>query len=196
MSRQNLCVKNATNTHANATKADLNCYLLNIDEPDRSDGDGDSDNEIDNINQYKILDIYPVYGIEDIKSSDFEQKLINDYTTILQTEDQLNEEEITKLLNAVDKQKMVIKSEIFKLHKNLYNITQDIENHTTLLNRTNKLFSNSEGKSDKTLFKLERMIEKLKTHLDFLNTQLSETREKKQMLIIQYWELIEQFNEK
>ena len=115
-SKHNLCVKNNNvyscyliDNMSQAQEDDLEELDTDQDSPDLSDND--SDIEIDD---YPVEDIYPVFSMMSFITdmNNFEDIVLEHYTTITEAEEEKNEDEVEQLLRTFDGQQKTLKDRI------------------------------------------------------------------------------------
>ncbi len=186
-SKHNLCVKNNTV---------YGCYLIDSmlqeDLEDLSDSDS-SDIEVDD---YPVEYIYPVFNMMSfIKHiADFEDTVLEHYTAITGTEEEMNENEVENLLQTFEKQKKILKDRIYKIHQDAFNTRRDISQAGTNLQRIYTLKERSAEERDRIRFGIERLAVETEEKIDILNDKLREKRNQADTLLKKYRKFIEQFD--
>lgn len=182
-SKINLCIKSGTV---------FNNYLVDnlVDESD--DSESDSDIEIDD---YPVEDIYPMYNMMTFLQyiNEFEDRVQQDYETIIQAEEEMNENNVQHLLMAFDQQKLSLKEKLFHIHQDAYNIRRDISKYGKNLQRSYSLKEKTINEKDRVRFQVERLVAETEAQIDTLNDKLKENRDHADLLLLKYQKYIEQF---
>ena len=186
LSKRNMCVKKG------------NCYLISGSDDEEeavANSDDESDDCIDiEIDDYPIEDILPVFTLEQFKADLDEEKILESYATIYEAEEEINEDEVNKLLEIFDEQKAKIKELIFEIHKEEYNIRRDLSQQGTNLQRVYALKERSSKERDRVRFKIERLALETEKAIDSLNDNLCERRIRANKLLHKCRDYIERFD--
>lgn len=195
VSEKNLCVKSGE---------DYECYTIedidpDIEEPESTDPEpndySDSESFEITIDEYPVNNILPVYNLDTfVETEQFEQMVIDDYSLIVDVEEEINELRVQTLIEQFDKQQHQIKDRMYELHSKAYNARRDIEKCSDNLERIYKLKEKTKNENDRTRFKVDRMATETEEKIDNLNEKLAVYRETADSLLGKYTDYITKFS--
>lgn len=162
----------------------------------------DSDSELDDnsddieVDDFPVKEIYPVFDLQNFLKniSDFEEQVILNYSTIYKSEEEINEQDVEKLLLLFENQKKHVKEQIYQLHQNTYNTRRDIVATGDKLLRLYKIKRQSESAKDNIRFEIDRLSLEIESQIDILNNNLSKKRDEADKLINVYIKYINSFS--
>jgi hypothetical protein len=156
-----------------------------------------SDSEFDiKIDDFPIDYIYPIFTLEEFlkEPKTFETQILEKYNVIVSGEQAINEDQVSIIMNLFQKQQLLIKEQIFEIHKASFNITCDIKKYSDNLQKIIKLKEQSVNEKDSVKFRIDRLEAETEEKIDNLNLLLREQRNKTTLLFQKYRDYIEKFN--
>jgi len=148
------------------------------------------------IDEYNVEQITPYILLPDfleILNSYEQNTLLPIYQQLEEFEEQLNEQQVERLLDSFTQQQHIIKEQLFQHHKRLYNLKCDIKEHSDKLARLYTLKQESIHSKDRVRFKIDRLIVDIENTIDKLNINIQSEREYSDKLIQQYSIYINKF---
>jgi hypothetical protein len=115
------------------------------------------------------------------------------YNTIFRCEEMSNERRVEHLIDTFEKQKLVLKDKITKIHEKIYNIHQDIEEHSKKLERLYNLQQQASSDKDRKRYKINRLILEVQSMIDTCHEQIQKQRILSEKLIQQYFNYLQKF---